>query len=47
MEHSEVLECSGIFISNPEYRILFRNNLTHMNISISTLIDEYLMLKNE
>jgi len=23
----EVLEYSGIFISNPEYRILFRNNL--------------------
>jgi len=27
MEHLEVLEYSGIFISNPEYRILFRNNL--------------------
>jgi len=27
MEHSEVLEYSGIFISNPEYRTLFRNNL--------------------
>jgi len=27
MEHLEVLEHSGIFISNPEYRILFRNNL--------------------
>ena len=27
LEHLEVLEHSGIFISNPEYRILFRNNL--------------------
>ena len=27
MEHSEVPEYSGIFISNPEYQILFRNNL--------------------
>jgi len=27
MEHLEVPEYSGIFISNPEYRILFRNNL--------------------
>jgi len=27
MEHLEVLEYSGIFISNPEHRILFRNNL--------------------
>jgi len=27
VEHLEVLEYSGIFISNPEYRILFRNNL--------------------
>jgi len=26
MEHLEVLEYAGIFISNPEYRILFRNN---------------------
>jgi len=26
MEHLEILEYSGIFISNPEYRILFRNN---------------------
>ena len=26
MEHLEVPEYSGIFISNPEYRILFRNN---------------------
>jgi len=28
MAHLEVLEYSGIFISNPEYRILFRNNLS-------------------
>jgi len=28
MEHLEVLEHSGIFISNPEYRILFQNNLS-------------------
>jgi len=27
MEYLEVLEYSGIFISNPEYRVLFRNNL--------------------
>jgi len=27
MEHLEVLEYSGVFISNPEYRILIRNNL--------------------
>jgi len=27
MEHLEVLEYSGIFISYPEYRILFWNNL--------------------
>jgi len=27
MEHLEVLQYSRIFISNPEYRILFRNNL--------------------
>jgi len=26
MEHLEVLEYSGIFVLNPEYRILFRNN---------------------
>jgi len=26
MEHLEVLEYSGIFISNPVYRNLFRNN---------------------
>jgi len=27
MEHLEVPESSANFISNPEYRILFRNNL--------------------
>jgi len=27
MEHLEVPEYSGIFISNPEYRILFQTNL--------------------
>jgi len=27
MEHLTVLEFSGIFISNPEYRILFQNKL--------------------
>jgi len=27
MEYLEVPEYSGIFISNPEYRILFRNNM--------------------
>jgi len=27
MEDLEVLEYSGIFFSNPEYRILFRNNM--------------------
>jgi len=27
MEHLEVLEYSGIFIFNLEYRILFQNNL--------------------
>jgi len=27
LELLEVLEYSGIIISNPEYRILFRNNL--------------------
>jgi len=27
MEHLEVPKYSGIFISNPEYRILFQNNL--------------------
>jgi len=27
MEHLEVLEYSGIFILNPEYQILFWNNL--------------------
>jgi len=36
MEHLEVPEYPGIFISNPEYRILFQNNLLHLNISIST-----------
>jgi len=28
MQHLEVLEHSGMFISNPEYRILFQNNLS-------------------
>ena len=27
MEHLEVPKYSAIFISNPEYRILFQNNL--------------------
>jgi len=27
MEHSEFLEYSGVFISNPEYRILFWKKL--------------------
>jgi len=33
MEHLEVLEYSGIFISNPEYRILFRNNLLRAKLA--------------
>jgi len=36
MEHLEVSEYSGIFISNREYRNVFRKNLLDMNISIST-----------
>jgi len=30
MEHLELLEYSAVFSSNPEYRILFQNNLLHM-----------------
>jgi len=37
MEQLEVLQYSGIFISNPEYQTLFRNNLLHVNINRSTL----------
>jgi len=31
MERLELLEYFGIFISNPEYRILFRNNFLGPN----------------
>jgi len=36
MEHLEVPEYSWIFISNPEYRILFQNNLLGANVADRT-----------